>query len=442
MVSSFKQYIEQHHLIKAGQRILIAVSGGIDSIALFHLLRLSGYTISIAHCNFQLRGKESDDDESFVKFLASEYDVPFFSNHFNTLQYAEDHQLSIQMAARELRFQWFDELKTQYSFDKIALGHNQNDEVETFFINLFRGTGLTGLHGILATRDHFIRPLLFATRLQIVSFIKENNFVYREDSSNKSDKYLRNRIRNHLLPLINEIHPEGGVKQIHNSIVKVKGSEQIYKQCIEEKKNLVLKKTGDKIVIDLKKLQSLTPIETYLFEFIHPFQFNETQIAQLLNCFKSSGKRFFSPTHQLLVDRNEIIIEPLHEKKNDVIYIDKTEFELLQPIHLTFKIIPFKKELPIPTSSHIAYLDVEKLIFPLILRKWQKGDYFYPFGMNKPKKLSDFFIDNKISVFEKEATWLLCSAENIAWIVGKRLDNRYKINKYTSKAFVVEMKMD
>ena len=439
MLELFKNNIHQHCLAEPQQHILLGVSGGIDSIALFHLFRLSGYSISVAHCNFNLRGIESDEDVNFVEELAKKYDIPFLKKSFSTIEFAEIHHMSIQMAARELRFQWFEELNNLHSFDKIALGHNLNDEVETFFINLLRGSGLKGLHGISAQRDYYIRPLLFASREQISDFVLKNQFPFREDSSNSSNKYLRNKLRNKLLPLIEEIQI-GGLQQIHNSIQIIKGNKEIYNATIDEFcKNLICQR-GKTHSININSLLQYHPLETYLFELLYPFKFNISQVHQILQSLHISGKTFYSSEYELLIDRKELLLKKIDTKEITPVSIEEKQTKLEFPFSCFMKIIPFDNLSQIPITNQTAFLDFDKLHFPLTLRKWQQGDFFYPLGMNQAKKLSDFFIDSKASVFEKENTWLLCSGENICWVVGKRIDNRYKINNFTSRAYVIEVK--
>lgn len=432
MLNEFKKYIEKEKLFMPDNKILLAVSGGIDSVVMAELFFLAGYDFGIAHCNFKLRGNDSDKDEKFVKDIAAKFKIPFFIKRFDTFKYSDENKISIQMAARELRYYWFTELLKKEDYKYTATAHHCNDSIETFFINLIRGTGISGLHGILPKQGNVIRPLLFAGRDEIEAFQKENKIKFREDKSNLSDKYLRNKIRHKLLPVIKEIEPDIE-KVMQKNISRFAETENIYFKEIEKKKKKVVKEKNEKIIILIDELQKLKPLKTYLYEFLLAYNFGFADVENITISLEGiSGKQFFSPTHRLLKDRNSLIITPLTDNKIQDIFINKSDKEILSPLRLKINI---EKNIVISSDKNIACLDYSKLEFPLLLRKWKRGDVFVPFGMTGKKKLSDFFIDQKLSIIQKEQIWLLCSGENIVWIVGHRIDNRYRVTKNTKRVF-------
>lgn len=434
MIEAFIKYITKNKLFSPSDKTILAVSGGMDSMAMCELFNKADFEFSITHCNFGLRGKESDDDEIFVKEIAKKLKVDFYCKKFDTIKYASDKGISIQMAARELRFNWFNDLLQNNSpiYKYIATAHHLDDQTETLFINLIRGTGISGLHGILPKQGNIIRPLLFARRKDIEDFVNDNNLSFREDNSNKSDKYIRNKIRHKLLPLLNEINPEFD-NLIQKNIENFKETEEIFKYEISRQKERIFKEENGIIYFSISELLELNPLRTYLYEFLKPFNFSISIIEDIINSIKNiSGKEFFSTTHRLIKDRKYLIITPIQNAKEDSTFTISEEDNIVnRPIKLTFKKIEFNKEIQLRSSKNIAMLDFEKLKYPLSIRKWRKGDYFFPFGENSRKKLSDFFIDNKLSIIEKEASWLLCSEDKIVWIIGQRIDNRFRITKKT-----------
>ena len=432
MLNEFIKYCKKEKLFSEDDKILLAVSGGIDSVVMAELFFLAEYDFGIAHCNFKLRGKDSDKDEKFVKNLATKFKVPFFIKRFDTYKYSDENKISIQMAARELRYYWFTELLEKEDYKYTATAHHRDDSIETFFINLIRGTGISGLHGILPKQGNLIRPLLFAGRDEIEVFKKENKIKFREDKSNLSDKYLRNKIRHKLIPVIKEIEPEIE-KVMQKNISRFSETENIYFKEIEKREKKIVKKETGKIIISIDELRKLKSLKTYLYEFLLPFNFTFSDVENITISLEGiSGKQFYSPTHRLLKDRNNLIIAPLSENEIQEFFIEKTDKGILSPLRLKIKI---EKNIELSSDKNIACLDYSKLEFPLILRKWKRGDVFVPFGMTGKKKLSDFFIDQKLSIIQKEQIWLLCSGENIVWIVGHRIDNRYRITKNTKQVF-------
>jgi len=439
MLKRFRDFIKKEKLFTKDQQILVAVSGGIDSIALCHLMHEAGYTFGMAHCNFQLRDKESDGDEKFVKALAKKFNVSFYSVRFNTDETAKQKGISIQMAARDLRYQWFEEVRKKNKYNFIAVAHHQDDEIETFFINLIRGTGIAGLHGIKAMSGKIIRPMMFANRKEIEEYIHENKIKFREDSSNSSLKYMRNKVRHQLIPQLKKINPDVE-KTITSEIQRIRKIESIFLESVEEKKAEIIGQEGSFVKFDIKRLLSLENRELYLYEFLKEYGFSGDIIEKISEGLNAeAGKQYFSTTHRIVKDRSFLLLSPLMDKKLEQQFIITEGYkELKEPVHLKFKTVNISKNFELNKDKNIAMLDYDKLSFPLVVRKWEAGDFFHPFGMKGKKKLSDFFTDLKLSLFDKENTWLLCNDNEIAWIVGQRIDDRYKITEKTKKVFVVE----
>ena len=441
MIEDFIDYIKKNKLFSPSEKIILAVSGGIDSLVMCELFSQSDFSFSIAHCNFKLRGNESDEDELFVKNMAIKLKVNFYCKKFDAKKYASENRISIQMAARELRFNWFNDLLKKYFpiYKYIATAHHLDDQTETFFINLIRGTGISGLHGIKPKQGNIIRPLLFARRSDIENFANANNLSFREDSSNKSNKYIRNKIRHKLLPLIKEINPEFDYL-IQKNIENFKETEEIFKHEISRQKKTIIKEENGIIYFSIYKLLKLKPLRTYLYEFLKPLGFSISIIEDIIDSIKNiSGKQFFSPTHRLIKDREFLIISQINKSKKHTIFnVSEEDKIIFEPLKLTFKKIEFNSKVNLKSSKNIALFDFDKLKFPLIIRKWKNGDFFYPFGSNSKKKLSDYFIDNKFSINEKEESWLLCSEEKIIWIIGHRIDNKFRISKITKSILEIE----
>ncbi len=454
MIGSLANYIEKEKLFYSADKILLTVSGGIDSMLMCELFHKAGFKFGIAHCNFQLRGAESDSDEAFVRTLAENYNVPFHFSAFDTAIYSKANKLSIQTAARQLRYKWFEEIREQYNYNYIATAHHKDDSIETFLINLVRGTGISGLHGILPKHGNIIRPMLFTSKNEIETYVKKHKLEYRSDSSNKSDKYVRNKIRLRIIPVLKELNP-GLENTISNNIQHLRDVELIYKNDIEAKRSKIVKPDKNSISISIKQLNNLKPVTTYLYEFLKPYNFNSSTVEEIITALEGeSGRLFFSETHRLIKDRKLLIIEPriksqetkitTLESKNKTkvseILISKNQKEIkINRFKLIFKPEIYTADSEIPISPLSAVLDFDKLAFPLEIRKWQKGDVFYPLGMKGKKKLSDFFIDKKLSINQKENTWLLTSAGNIAWVIGHRIDDRFKITNKTLKIYFVEL---
>ncbi len=444
MLKEFTAYLKRENLFTPSGKILLTVSGGVDSVVMFELFHKAGLKFGIAHCNFQLRGKESEGDEKLVKQLAAKCKVPFYTKRFETYAFAESKNISIQMAARELRYEWFEEIRKKEKYKFIATAHHQGDSIETFFINLIRGTGIAGLHGILPKQGNIVRPLLFATKNQIIEFATQHKLKYLEDSSNASDKYIRNKIRHQVIPVLKELNPsfETTMDATIKRLIKV---EEIYNREMQKMRSLIAHQGENFISIPKSFLNFLPLPETYLFEFLKPFNFNSSSVDEIISGLAGeSGKQFFSSTHRLIIDREVLIVEEIKDFKLQIsdfkLKIKKNQKELIyEETKLNFKTITKPANYKLQTKNSIATLDFDKLTFPLEIRKWQQGDSFYPLGMKGKKKLSDFFIDNKLPLNEKENTWLLTSGGHVAWIIGMRIDNRFKITAQTKKIFLAEL---
>ena len=433
MIDNVKEIILKNSLFSKEDKLILAISGGADSVCLMHILFSLGYNFDLAHCNFNLRGQESNDDEIFVKVLSEKYNLKLHVKNFNTQKYSNERKISFQMAARELRYKWFEKLKLEEQAKYIILGHHSDDDIETYFINLLRGTGIKGLLGIPIKKDYFIRPLINISRLDIEQYISINKLEYRDDSSNNSLKYLRNKIRHKLLPLLHEINPN--FKQtVLNEKKFLKDTYCIYNQQIEYIRKKIFSYKNQVVEIDKNKLLKLNPLNHYLFALLSPYGFFDyDKINKALR--SQSGKQFFSDTHQLLIDRKSLIIKEKKILFDAEFSIPIETIEITKPINIRFST---KKQIKYNTESNYAYIDFEKLEFPLKLRKWKIGDKFIPLGMKKFQKLSDFFVDKKFSIYEKKSQWLLCSSEDIVWIVGHRIDDRYKLQSKTKKAYIAK----
>ncbi|WP_316816360.1 tRNA lysidine(34) synthetase TilS [Pedobacter nyackensis] len=440
-LQNFKTYINQYALFTERDKILLAVSGGKDSVLMAHLFKLSGFDFGIAHCNFNLRADESQRDETFVKMLASTLDVPFYVTHFKTKEFAATHKVSTQMAARTLRYEWFEKIRLREQYDYIALAQHQDDAVETVLLNLTRGTGIAGLHGILPKRDKLIRPLLFLSAADIAGLIHKEHIEYVEDSSNLSTNYARNKIRLNVIPYLKEINPNLDETFRHN-IQRFADTELVLQQVVATLKEKIVKERQGKFYLSIKDIKELSPRHLLLFELLRPFGFLEPVVAELLEGLdKQSGTTFFSVSHRVIVDREQLIIDSVADQasavKNVLIHPDLEAVEFLgSRITITQSAdLNFKK------NSSMAYVDADKLIFPLILRSWQHGDKFKPIGMNSYKKLSDFFIDEKVPLSEKNKIPVLINGNGeLIWIAGWRQDNRYKLTENTRHVTIFELR--
>jgi len=433
MLERLRKHIEQRFPFLTGKKLLVACSGGLDSVSLCYLLKELGFDIALAHCNFSLRGIESDDDQAFVDQLATKLEAPFFSERFDTESYARDHKLSIQMAARELRYQWFEELLKNFRYDYVLTAHHADDALETFLINLTRGSGLKGLAGIPEVNHTTVRPLLPFTRDEIFSYAKNNELYWREDSSNEKTDYLRNKLRHDVIKPF-KASSNQLLKNFKKTQRNLTGSMELVNDYMALIYNLVIKEVPEGYTIDIKKLLELPNSNTLLYELLHPFGFTAwPDISDLLT--GQTGKQIFSPTHSVLKNRDVLLLTVLPEDQPERSYfISEDTSEITEPIHLQLeKAAHFEI-----TNANTVFLAADTLTFPLQLRKWREGDVFHPFGMKGKKKLSKFFKDEKLSLVAKENVWVLCSNETIVWVVGMRLDERYKVTKDTESILRID----
>ena len=430
LLQKFTQFIKKENLFQPKDKLLVAVSGGVDSVVLCDLCKKAGYNFTIAHCNFNLRGEESERDEEFVKELAKKYDVPIFVKSFKTEKYAGENMLSIQVAARELRYKWFNELINQsigHQINYILTAHQANDNIETLLMNFFKGTGIAGLRGILPKHDKIIRPLLFAKKEELIEFAKENSLDFVEDSSNIIDKYTRNYFRNQLMPLVQQIFPQAENNLLDN-LTRFKDIEILYRQAVLSHTKKLIEQKGKEFHIPVLKLLKAEPLPTIIYEIIKDFGFTANQTDEVVKLLQSgSGKFIQSSSHRIIKNRNWLIISPNNTLTADNILIEEKD-KIIEYGGGKLKFENHKSGGSQFSPNHsIAQLDSDEIVFPLLLRKWKQGDYFYPLGMKKKKKLSKFFIDQKLSLTEKENIWVLETNKKIIWVVGKRIDDRFKI---------------
>jgi len=442
LLTNFSEHINSRFSFLKDKKLLIAVSGGVDSVVLTYLLYQLNFKISLAHCNFRLRGKDSDQDEIFVKELAKQLEVPVFTTSFETEKVAKQEKLSIQVAARKLRYKWFDKIIIENNLDFLLTAHHTDDNLETFLINTIRGTGLEGLTGIPEKNEYIIRPLLPFSREQIEKYAKDNALKWREDSSNIETKYLRNKIRHAIIPILKELNP-GILSSFTKTIENLTGSRQIIDDVITGVKNTVVIPAQAGIQkINIAKLKQYNNPKAYLYELLKEYSFTEwNDVVSLLD--GQSGKQVLSDTHRLIKDRDFLLLTKLHSAKTEqnlyVLNENDTVFENSEvKLKLTNQNISNSVLNTPPKFQDSILIDRDKLKFPLTVRKWEKGDYFYPFGMQGKKKLSKFFKDEKISILQKEKIWLLCSEDQIVWVIGKRLDDRFKITDTTKNILKIE----
>lgn len=439
MLEQFLAYIRDENLFTPSDKLLLAVSGGVDSMVMLHLFEQTDIDFSVAHCNFNLRGAESDSEEIFIRDYCGENGIELFVKTFETREYARMEGISIEMAARDLRYNWFEELRTQLKATSIVTAHHRDDLIETMLINLARGTGIRGLCGIQAKNDKVVRPLLFASRDAILAYAKDCKLPYKHDSSNDELIYQRNIIRHQIIPLFETINPAFR-KNAANTAAILKVTSTVYHNKLQEIREKTTTCDANLVRVSISKLKQFGPLKTVCFELLHPFGFNAEQVRELLEVLDAeAGKTFFSRSHRLVKDREELLISPLSDETVGRYYIEESTKELSEPVRLSMQKMDYHSDFQFSRNRLIADLDFDKLQFPLILKKWEQGEYFVPLGMTGMKKLSDFFIDQKMSIPEKEACWILYSGRQVVWVVGRRLDDRFKITEETSHVFRMSM---
>ncbi|MEJ7778631.1 MAG: tRNA lysidine(34) synthetase TilS [Daejeonella sp.] len=433
-------FIKQHALFVPGERILLAVSGGRDSVLMAHLFKNEGFNFGIAHCNFNMRGEESKQDERFTAKLAKELDVPYYTKGFDTKGYSLEHHISIQMAARDLRYQWLEQIRSEEGFNYVAVAHHQNDVIETMLLNLTRGTGIAGMHGILPNSGKLIRPLLAFTRDEIDELVHNLAIAYRDDSSNESTKYARNKIRLDVIPALKAINPS--LEQTFEANRKRFAELEILLNIhVEERRKVLFKKLNEEeFEIDLPGLKGLHPIDTLLYELFKPYGFTDAVLHDLSSSWDGhSGKTFSSLFYDLNLDRNRLIL--IRKKINfDCDILIKENRSLLNWNDKKFRSdVISLADLHLRKDAAVAQLDIDLLTFPLILRKWKPGDHFYPLGLKGKQKLSDLFIQQKVPLNRKNDIGVLENGNgDILWVCGLRIDDRYKITAGTKKVFIFE----
>ncbi|MBU3821672.1 tRNA lysidine(34) synthetase TilS [Flavobacteriaceae bacterium XHP0103] len=436
MLKEFQQHIQSKLPFLKDAKLLLAISGGVDSVVLAHVCHQSQLNVALAHCNFNLRGKESDADEEFVLQLAEDLDLEVFVESFDTEAYAEENKRSIQMAARELRYNWFVELGEQLEFDYVLTAHHADDNLETFLINFTRGTGLEGLTGIPEINGEFIRPLLPFSRIEIEVYAKAQKINWRDDSSNSSRKYLRNKLRHEVIPILKEINPSL-LQSFQSTIENLQESQAIVEDSVngflEQAMDLSEETHAKFSIAEFKKKDHP---KAYLFEVFKDYGFTEwNDVYNLLDA--QPGKQVLSGQWRLIKDREFLLLSEIGQDDDKAVTIQTTDKHVTTPCGtLTFEAVETISE----TSKTSVYVDKSLLQFPLTLRRYQEGDVFYPLGMNGKKKLSKYFKDEKFSLLDKENTWLLCSGDAIIWVVGKRADNRFKVTENTKQILKIELK--
>lgn len=444
LLQQFKQYIQEQQLFNEKDGLLLAVSGGVDSVVLCELCHLAGYQFSIAHCNFQLRGAESDRDEAFVRSLADKYKVALEVQRFDTKAVAALAKTSIEETARNLRYDWFSSLLDEKKTAQwILTAHHADDNIETLLMNFFRGTGIKGLHGILPKQGKILRPLLFARRSELEAFAHERQLEFVTDSTNADSSYTRNYFRNELIPLISERFP-AVQENLLNNIKRLGEAELLYRQGLELQLKKLLEYKGDEIHIPVLKLAKCQPLDTILHEIISAYGFTARQVVDVRGLLQSeTGKYVQSETHRIIRNRKWLIITPRKSAQSDTILIEANETALSFPGgKIKWRISDFATNEKISTATETAQLDAAQLQFPLLLRRWKQGDYFYPLGMLKKKKLNRFLTDQKLSLPQKENVWVIESDKKIIWVVGMRIDERCKISPRTKKMLQLEWVRD
>ena len=446
MRQRFEAHIAKQKLFQPKERILLAFSAGVDSVVLAELLIAAGYEIAIAHCNFQLRGNESDANELFAMEFANKHGLKFYTKRFDTLNFAASEKISTQMAARTLRYNWFEFIRSSENYDSIAVAHHLSDSVETFFINLSRGTGIAGLHGIASLKEKIKRPLLLFTKKEIVAYALSENYTWQEDSSNQKDAYLRNNIRHHIIPAFEAINPNFE-NQMAETIAELSEVEVIKNNWLRELQAIGIDKADGIARIEIEWLSNLAQGKFFLTQTLKAFGFATTSINDCWDALpKQAGLQFFSASHRLVKDRTHLLIAELNneafsESKANSVFLWEQDTKMLD---LGPLVITGMESNSVPDLSQMrpteACLDANKLQFPLVIRKWQTGDFFQPLGMKGNKKLSDFFIDEKFSLIEKDNTFVMVSGNDIVWVIGHRISEHYKVNQNSNATYLFKIK--
>ncbi len=437
MLQNFKTHIDNNLTFLKGSKLIVAISGGIDSVVLAHLCKSCNFNFALVHCNFNLRGEESDADEEFVLDLAEQLDVEVFVQNFDTQAYANDYKRSIQMAARELRYNWFEELAHNLKFDYILTAHHADDNLETFLINFTRGTGLNGLTGIPILNGNIVRPMLPFSSEEIENYTQENTIEWREDSSNSSRKYLRNKLRHEVVPILKDINPQL-LESFQHTLNHLNDTADIVAESVDNiAQKAIVSLDEDDVFFKVSEFKNLKNPKAYLFELLNEFGFTEwNDVVNLLDA--QSGKQVFSSTHRLVKHRDYLILSEFNHSNHseEDIIIEQNHKSVETSIGtLVFKIVQKISE----NDPNTIYVDKDKLVFPLKLRLWRDGDFFCPFGMKGKKKISKYLKDEKLSLVEKERTWVLASNNEIIWVIGKRADERFRVEENTKRILKINL---
>lgn len=440
LLEEFEKYVAQNELFGHDDKILLTVSGGVDSMVMMSLFAASGYRFGVAHCNFQLRGQESDEDEALVAEQARRYGVELFNRRFDTQGEMERTGESMEMAARRLRYTWFRSLCDEHGYNVIAIAHHINDSIETFFINMLRGTGLRGLTGISVQAGRIVRPLMFATRKDILDYATAHRIPYREDSSNRSTKYLRNKVRLGIVPMLREINPQFTTVMRRN-ISRLTDAQTFIDRSVELIRRDAMTEQGGLYTLHVDRIDASLPLGYVVYEILNSmFGFKGDTVDALCHALQqnNTGRRFYSREWVATIDRGRIVIGRIDDEDTCMTQVEQGVLRSYcgsSVLHYEYCDIDMIDS--VTTPDNVALVDADKLRFPLTLRRWQQGDWFVPFGMSGRKKVSDFLIDAKVSMAEKSRQFVLLSGDDVVWLVGRRADDRFRLTRQTENVLKI-----
>ena len=437
-----QRILEKECSVTLSSKLLLTVSGGMDSMAMLDVILKAGYECEAAHCNFNLRGEESDGDEKLVRDECERRGVKLHVKSFDTKKYASEHGISIEMAARDLRYEWFHSLLDECSLDVMVTAHHGDDAIETFFLNLTRGTGIRGLSGMEFAAGKVVRPMLELSRADIEDYAERNNIKYRHDSSNDEVKHLRNKVRHEIMPRFAEMNPAffSTMKENLKHLAEV---EELLEAEVKRFRDESVVEEHGRVLIPLMRVNEHPQKSAILYELLRPYGFNPATIGDIIKSISGiPGKQFYSPTHRLIRDRFNFILFENREVAEDEVYIDSETEYVDEPVHLELRTFVKREHYTFSTNPLVAHFDADTVDFPLILRRWRQGDMFRPLGMKGFKKLSDFFTDQKLSIVDKEEVWILQSGDDIIWVAGMRIDDRFKITNRTKNILEIVFKKD